>query len=55
MISNWQEFLDSKDEQGEFDLVRRHERTGRPLGGEGFIESLETRLGRNLGRHKPGP
>jgi putative transposase len=55
MISNWQEFLESKDEQKEFDLVRRHELTGRPLGSEGFIESLETRLGRHLGRYKPGP
>jgi len=35
--------------------LRRHERTGRPLGGAGFVEQLEKALGRVLRRQKPGP
>ena len=35
--------------------LRRHERTGRPLGAPHFIEALEKRLGRPLGKRKPGP
>ncbi|GEM_PF-2757267 len=34
---------------------RHHERTGRPLGGQDFIERLEERLGRFLRKRKPGP
>ena len=36
-------------------LLRAHERTGRPLGGEEFLASLEENLGRILIRKKPGP
>ena len=35
--------------------LRRHERTGRPLGNDGFVRRLERRLGRLLRRQKPGP
>lgn len=35
--------------------LRRHERTGRPLGAVAFIEGLENRLGRALKKRKPGP
>ncbi len=34
--------------------VRAHERTGRPLGSEAFLEGLETRLGRPLKKQKAG-
>ncbi|MCD6188089.1 MAG: hypothetical protein J7K09_07975 [Desulfuromusa sp.] len=37
------------------DLLHRHERTGRPLGIHGFIETLEQTLGRVLQPQKPGP
>jgi putative transposase len=55
MVGNWRDFLDRKDEQTEFELVRRHERTGRPLGEEGFIEGLERLLQRTLRPQKRGP
>ncbi|WP_420405635.1 hypothetical protein [Nisaea sp.] len=42
-------------EAEEVDAIRRHTRTGRPLGGEGFLKELERRLGRVLAKRKPGP
>jgi len=36
-------------------VIRRHERTGRPLGDAGFIARLESQLGRFLRKCKPGP
>jgi putative transposase len=42
-----------REEQAE--VLRRHERTGRPLGGPMFVKGLEAVLGRMLGRRKPGP
>ena len=35
--------------------LRAHERTGRPLGDERFVERLESALGRRLKKQKPGP
>jgi len=32
-----------------------HERTGRPLGGESFMERVSSLVGRELGKQKPGP
>jgi putative transposase len=37
------------------DHLHRHARTGRPLGSEDFIKSIEARLGRVLRPQKPGP
>jgi putative transposase len=34
--------------------LRRHEKTGRPLGSDGFVRRLGTALGRILERQKPG-
>jgi putative transposase len=39
----------------EIDVINRHERTGRPLGEEGFIEKLEIELDRVLRPQRPGP
>jgi putative transposase len=35
--------------------LRRHERTGRPLGSESFVDGLERALSRRLHKQKPGP
>ncbi|MCG3115250.1 MAG: transposase [Candidatus Manganitrophus sp. SA1] len=43
---------DSRRAIGE--VLRHHERTGRPLGEEGFVAKLEKGLGRILHRRKPG-
>ena len=53
-ISGWAELLASGD-RALFDDVRMHERTGRPLGSNGFIERMSSVVGRELGRKKPGP
>jgi putative transposase len=53
-VSNWAELLASGDE-GFFNAFPMHERTGRPLGSEDFIERLSALVGRELGKQKPGP
>jgi putative transposase len=55
MVSNWREFLLGTIDKEEIEKIRRHERTGRPLGSEVFIERLESCLERTLKRQKPGP
>jgi len=52
-VSNWSELLASGD-QVLFDDVRMHERTGRPLGSEGFVERLSRVTGRDLMKKKAG-
>lgn len=39
----------------EIELLRKHERTGRPLGADSFIEKMELLLDRKLKPQKPGP
>ena len=51
----WEKFLASVTQEQEIELLRKHERTGRPLGGDSFIESLERLLDRDLKPQKPGP
>jgi len=53
-VSNWGELLASGD-QATFDKLRKHERTGRPLGQDSFIDKMSLLAGRALGRKKPGP
>ncbi len=50
----WREFLSEYPNSKAIELFRRHERTGRPLGRERFIETLETVLKRPLKLKKPG-
>jgi putative transposase len=54
MVGNWKEFLSLSTEE-ELDLMHRHERTGRPLGAESFLDKMEQVLGRALRPQKPGP
>ena len=37
------------------EAIRRHERTGRPLEGNGLLSKLEVALGRSVLRGTPGP
>ena len=56
MVSgSWRRFLSTDAEDHEIDLLKMHERTGRPLGEDDFVDSLEVLLDRNLKRQKPGP
>ncbi len=51
----WETFLAVDAQEDEIVLIRKHERTGRPLGEDSFIEKLEHLLDRNLKPQKPGP
>lgn len=55
MVGEWECFLLGEAGEGEEGLLRSHERTGRPLGGEGFVEGLEKATGRALRRQRRGP
>jgi putative transposase len=55
LVDDWRDYLSYQDDQNELESIRRHTRTGRPLGGDDFIAALEDRLGRILRPRKPGP
>jgi len=54
LVGDWGELLaaESDDEIG---AVRRHARTGRPLGSRAFIDQLCGEIGRELHKKRPGP
>lgn len=54
MVKDWHGFLGFSSEE-ELDLIHLHERTGRPLGDDGFTQQLEQKLERVLRPQKPGP
>ena len=55
LAPDWRALLDGGLEEAALSAIRTHERTGRPLGSEAFLEGLEARLGRQLKRRPPGP
>lgn len=54
-ISDWRRYLSQEAAPDEVHLLRRHTRSGRPAGDDGFIAALEERTGRRLRLRKPGP
>lgn len=54
-VADWHEYLDRESDAAELKALRRHNRTGRPLGDNEFIARLEQATGRDLRPHKPGP
>jgi putative transposase len=54
LVNDWRSLLQSGMTEQEAVLIRRHERTGRLLGEEGFVSRLESMLGRVLHPLKPG-
>jgi len=54
IVGNWREFLSLSDEE-ELKLLRRHERSGRPLGNDNFVDRIEAELTRMLRPLKRGP
>ncbi len=54
-VPDWRSLLQSGLPEPDLDALRRHQHTGRPLGGQRFIETLEQRLGRVLKKRKPAP
>jgi len=52
-IPDWSSFLRDEDDNG-VKILEKSIRTGRPLGSTDFVERLESLLGRDLKRKKPG-
>lgn len=52
-VGDWKLFLRDSNEE-DANLIRRHERTGRALGSDSFLESLELSLRRPMKRRKAG-
>ena len=52
-VDDWRTLLKVPNE--DFSGIRRHTRTGRPWGEEGFLASVENMLGRKLRKKNPGP
>lgn len=53
-VCSWAEHLAGPAEPDLGERLRRHENTGRPLGGETFVRKLERALGRRLTPGRPG-
>ena len=51
----WRDFLKADAPDSEMKLFGKHERTGRPLGVDSFVEKMERLLNRKLKPQKPGP
>jgi len=54
LVGDWRYFLSLSSEE-EVTTFKKHERNGRPLGREMFVEGLEANLSRLLSPQKRGP
>lgn len=54
-VGDWSGYLSRPTSERDKALLQLHERTGRPLGSDAFIDRLERRCGRTLRPLKPGP
>jgi putative transposase len=54
-VADWREYLAAELDSTDMEILRRHTRTGRPLGSHKFVERLEAKIGRALAPGKPGP
>jgi putative transposase len=55
MIHSWSAFMQSSVSDVEMESIRKHERTGRPLGRDHFIDQLESKTGLSLRKKRTGP
>ena len=53
-VGHWPGYLALDIDEAEAAVMRRHERTGRPLGSAASIAGLKSQLGRFLRKRKPG-
>jgi putative transposase len=51
---DWKRFLSKTDSSAQMETFRKHERSGRPLGSDSFVQNLEQKLNRILKPQKPG-
>jgi len=54
-VGNWSHYLAVVEQQQQQDTIRKHTRTGRPVGNMRFLRKLELITGRNLDKKRPGP
>lgn len=54
-IDDWHSYLRCDDREDDLKFLRRHTRTGRPLGDDIFLERMERITHRILRRQRPGP
>jgi putative transposase len=52
--ADWRALLDGGLDEAALEAIRRHGRTGHPLGSDGFLEGLRPRLGRDVRPRPPG-
>ena len=55
LVPDWREYLLRPGSGDAQDALRRHTRTGRPVGNDAFIERLEVLTGRGIKVRKSGP
>lgn len=55
LVPDWESFIGEGDDESLNGRLRGHASTGRRLGTNAFVESLERRLARSLKRKKPDP
>ncbi|MCH8998001.1 MAG: transposase [Proteobacteria bacterium] len=53
-VADWRSFLDGGLGEAALETLRRHGRSGHPLGSEAFFEALERVLGRGVRPRRPG-
>lgn len=54
-VDDWREWLAGGEDEESSNRIRAYTRTGRPCGGQGFLEHLESLLERSLRPRRPGP
>ena len=55
LCRDWHDYLMQPFPAEQWDALRKHERTGRPLGADAFVADLERRTGRCLRPQPRGP
>jgi putative transposase len=53
-IQDWPRYLSVPETEKKLMAIRRHSQTGRPIGGESFVDELERKSGRQLRKRRPG-
>ena len=54
-VPDWSAYLTNTSQSDTTESIRRHNRTGRPLGSDEFIKALEQQTGKTLAPKRPGP
>ncbi|HKJ64394.1 MAG TPA: transposase [Desulfopila sp.] len=55
IVADWRAFLEEEIQGEQYAAIRSHEKTGRPLGDDAFLDELERVTARSLKKKKPGP